>query len=341
MKKTLLALGASALLVTSLSARDQIRITGSSTVFPFSSYVAEEFGAVTGHRTPVVESTGSGGGMKIFCAGNGLNTPDFTNASRAMKPTEFEMCQENGVKNIVGLKIGFDGIAIAQSNKNPAMDLKLEDIFLALAQEVPSKDGKSLIKNPYKYWNEVNPNLPKREIKMIGAPTTSGTRDSFDGMVMATASKSFPVYGGKKYKKIRTDGAYIPGGENDNLIVAKLVQDTDAVGYFGYSFLEENHDKLVGATLNGVKPTPKTIASGEYPVSRSMFTYMKKDHVGKVEGMQQFINMFASNMMIGQNGVLKSIGLIPQPQEQLKKSQEAVKNQKLLTKEMVKNKKAF
>lgn len=338
-KKTSMALIASAFLATSLSANDQIRITGSSTVYPFTSYVAEEFGTTSKFPTPIVESTGSGGGMKIFCAGAGVDTPSFTNSSRPMKIKEFETCQANGVKDITGLMVGFDGIAISQSKENPKMDLTLEHIFLALAEEVPSADGKSLVKNPYKYWNEIDSALPKREIRMIGAPTTSGTRDSFDEMVMEAASKKFDAYGESKgkYKKIRTDGVYIPGGENDNLIVQQLTQDKAALGYFGYSFLEENHNKIQGIDLNGIEANAENIASGKYPVARSMFIYMKNAHIGKVKGMEEFMDLYSSNAMIGQKGVLKNIGLIPMPSETLEKVQKAVKARTLLTADMVNN----
>ncbi len=316
---------------------DQIRIVGSSTVYPFTSYVAEEFGATTGYSTPVVESTGSGGGMKIFCADDSKESPSFTNASRPMKVSEFKTCQSNGVKDIVGFKVGFDGISIAQSKDNEPLNLKIEQVFLALAQEVPSEDGKSLIKNPYKKWSDIDKTLPNKEIRIIGAPTTSGTRDAFDEMVMEKASESFPAYGGEDYKKVRTDGHFIPGGENDNLIVAKLAQDKNAMGYFGYSFLEENHDKIEGVKLDGVAPTKENIADGSYPVSRSLFVYMKAAHEGKVKGVGEFIDLFASDMMIGQKGVLKNIGLIPMPQDELKKVQKSIKNRNKLNLEMVKN----
>ncbi|HHO42532.1 MAG TPA: PstS family phosphate ABC transporter substrate-binding protein [Epsilonproteobacteria bacterium] len=325
-----------AAIASSANANDQIKIVGSSTVYPFTSYVAEEFGATTGNKTPVVESTGTGGGMKLFCAGVGSNTPDFTNASRPMKVAEFEICQENGVKNIVGMKVGYDGVAIAQNKDNEALDLTLEQLFLALAQEVPSKDGKSLVANPYKKWSDIDNTLPNREIKMIGAPSTSGTRDSFDEMVMEHASKSFPVYNGEPYKKIRTDGVYIPGGENDNLIVQKLAQDKDAMGYFGYSFLEENRDKIKGVTLNGVEPNAKNISSGEYPIARSIFIYMKKDHMGKTKGLEEFIKLYSSEAMTGENGVLKTIGLIPMPSDEHKLTQETIKSLAVITPEMVK-----
>ena len=339
MKKAVLSAAVAAVMVTAAQARDQIRIVGSSTVYPFSSYVAEEFGATSGNPTPVVESTGSGGGMKLFCAGNGLDTPDFTNASRPMKTSEWELCQSNGVKNIVGVVIGFDGISIAQNKNNPALDLTLEQVFLALAEEVPSKDGKSLIANPYKKWSDIDPSLPNREIKMIGAPTTSGTRDAFDEMVMEKASKKFEAYGKQKgsYKKVRSDGAFIPGGENDNLIVQRLEQDKDAMGYFGYSFLEENHDKVSGVKLGGVEPTFENIATAKYPVSRSLFFYGKADHFKEVKGMEAYLDLFIDDMMIGNNGVLKTIGLIPMPEAELKKVQASVKSRTLLTADMVKS----
>lgn len=337
LKKSALALFAAATVASSLGANDQIRIVGSSTVYPFTSYVAEEFGATTNFKTPVVESTGSGGGMKIFCAGAGLDTPSFTNASRPMKSKEFKMCAKNGVNDITGFMVGYDGIAIAQSNDNAPLNLTKEQIFLALAQEVPSKDGKKLIANPYKKWSDIDASLPNREIRMIGAPTTSGTRDSFDEMVMEKASKKFKIYGGK-YKKIRTDGAYIPGGENDNLIVQQLSQDKAALGYFGYSFLEENHDKINGVTLNGIAPTADNIASGKYPVSRSLFMYMKKQHIGKVKGVEEFIDLYATKAMIGPKGVLRNIGLIPMKDTMLKEVQASVKARTMLTEKMVKHK---
>lgn len=337
-KKVVVSTAVVAAFAASADARDQIRIVGSSTVYPFTSYVAEEFGATTGNPTPVVESTGTGGGMKLFCSGVGDNTPDFTNASRPMKDSEYKTCQENGVKNIVGLMVGFDGIAVAQSKDNPALNLTLEQLFLALAEEVPGADGK-LIKNPYKKWNEIDPTLPDREIRVIGAPSTSGTRDAFDEMVMEVASKKFDAYGEQKgkYKKVRNDGAFIPGGENDNLIVAKLAQDKAALGYFGYSFLEENQDKIQGASLNGVAPTFDNIASAKYPVSRSLFVYMKADHIGKVKGMKEFFDLYVDDKMIGSKGVLRNIGLIPMPAETLKKVQASVKAGTVLTEEMVKS----
>ena len=336
-KTCAIALLSVAALSVSASARDQIKIVGSSTVYPFTSYVAEEFKAVTGNPTPVVESTGTGGGMKLFCAGDGLDTPDFTNASRPIKADEFAICVKNGVTDITGMMVGFDGIAIAQSKSNGEFALTKKQLFLALADEVPGKDGK-LMKNPYKTWNEIDAKLPNRKITVYGPPTTSGTRDSFDEMVMEAASKKFDAYGDKKgkYKAIRQDGVFVPAGENDNLIVQKLTKDTAAFGIFGYSFLEENGDKVNGATVDGIAPTSENISSGKYPISRSLFIYAKNSHRGKVKGMDEFFKLYVDDKMVGQKGVLKTIGLVPMTSDELKKVQAAVLAKTKLTEEMVK-----
>ncbi len=343
MKKTLLALGASALLVTSLSARDQIKIVGSSTVYPFASSVAEELGATTKYPTPVVESTGSGGGMKLFCAGNGLNTPDITNASRRMKTKEFKMCQENGVTDITESVIGYDGIAFAQSNSNAPFDISREHLALAVAKEVPSKDGKSLIANPYKKWSDIDASLPNREIIVYGPPKSSGTRDAFEELVMQKVFKKMPVYtdlykadkkANKKYKKysvVRTDGAYVESGENDNLIVQKLNKNKSAFGVFGFSFLVENDDMIQGATINGVAPTPDTISSGDYPVSRSLFFYVKNSHAKEVPAMNKYVDLFMSEKMIGKDGILGEIGLIALPDSTRNAIRASVAKRKKLT----------
>ena len=337
-KMSTVALLSVVVLGVSANARDQIKIVGSSTVYPFTSYVAEEFKAVTGNKTPVVESTGTGGGMKLFCSGDGLDTPDFTNASRPIKAEEFETCVKNGVSDITGMMVGFDGIAIAQSKTNGETTLTKEHLFLALADEVPSKDGKSLVKNPYKMWNEIDAKLPNRKITVYGPPTTSGTRDSFDEMVMESASKKFEVYGDKKgkYKAIRQDGVFVPAGENDNLIVQKLTKDTAAFGIFGYSFLEENGDKVNGAMVDGVACTSENISSGKYPISRSLYVYAKNSHRSQVKGMDEFFKLYVDDKMIGQKGILKTIGLVPMATEELKKVQTAVLAKTKLSEEMVK-----
>ncbi|MGM0690339.1 MAG: PstS family phosphate ABC transporter substrate-binding protein [Pseudomonadota bacterium] len=320
-------IGLAAVMAASIStahARDQIRIVGSSTVFPFSSYVAEELGATTKWPTPVIESTGSGGGMKIFCEGNDLDTPDFTNASRRMKPSEFERCQENGVTDITEAKIGSDGIAFAQSNENGAINLTREQIAMALLEKVPV-DGE-LVDNPHKKWSDIDSSLPDREIRLYGAPTTSGTRDAFDEMVLEAVTEEMEEYGNEAYSNIRKDGVYIDSGENDNLIVQKLKKDTDAFGYFGYSFLEENSDALIGASIDGVEPEPEAISSGDYPIARSLWFYVKNSHSEDVPAMADYIDLFMSDKMVSDLGYLKGIGLITLPQAELEEWQDQVAN---------------
>ena len=322
-KKTSMALIASALLATTLSARDQIKIVGSSTVYPFSSSVAEEFGATTKFPTPVVESTGTGGGLKLFCSGFGIDTPDIANASRRIKDKELQMCQENGVMSVSEALIGFDGIAIAQDSKVAGFNVTKAQLALAVAEEVPSKDGKTLIKNPYKKWSDIDASLPEREIIVYGPPKSSGTRDSFEELVLQHVFEKMPVYtdlfkadekANKKYKAysvIRTDGAYVEAGENDNLIVQKLTKNPAAVGIFGYSFLEENKDKVAGVTIDGITPTAENISSAKYPISRSMYFYVKNSHLEQVPAIKEYVNLFMSEKMIGKDGILTEIGLIP------------------------------
>lgn len=328
MKKIILATAALLLGATAAQAGgDQIHIVGSSTVYPFSSYVAEELGATTKFKTPVVESTGSGGGMKLFCAGNGMDTPDITNASRRMKDKEYKQCQENGVKYITEVVVGYDGIALAQSKDSAPINLTLKEILLAVAAEVPNKEGTALITNPYHYWDEINPELPHRKITFYGPPTSSGTRDAFEDLTMKGVAKKMDVYtnlykadqkANKKYKKyhtVRQDGVYVPSGENDNLIVQKLTKDTDALGIFGYSYLAENSDRIGAATIAGVAPSPAVVQDGSYKLSRSLYFYIKKSHMKKVPGMKEYVNLFTSEQMIGDNGACTEIGLIALPEE--------------------------
>ena len=322
LKKVALSVLAVLAFTVSLNAREQIKIVGSSTVYPFSSAVAEELGATTKYPTPVVESTGSGGGMKLFCAGNGINTPDITNASRRMKTKEFKMCKKNGVTDITEAVIGFDGIAFAQAKSNTPFMVTKKQLLLAVAAEVPSKDGKSLVTNPYITWNQIDSALPNREIIIYGPPKSSGTRDAFEDMILKALTKKMSVYTSlykankvknkayKKYKKIRTDGIYVPSGENDNLIVTKLNKNKAAFGIFGYSFLLENDDKVQGSKVNGISPTPETISSGKYPIARSLFYYIKNSHAKKVPAMTKYVDMFMSEDMIGHDSILGEIGLI-------------------------------
>jgi phosphate transport system substrate-binding protein len=335
LKKSLIAL---ALLVVGSGmahARDQVKVTGSSTVFPFSSYVAEELGATTKFPAPVVESTGSGGGHKLFGAGVGPNTPDIANSSRRMKDTEFETAEKNGVTDITEAKIGFDGIVIAQSKDNAPMTMSLNDLAMAVAADVPV-DGK-IVPNPYKMWNEINPSLPARKIIFYGPPTSSGTRDAFEEMVVEKICSKIEGYE-KGYKKVRQDSAYVPAGENDNLIVQKLSKDKDAFGIFGYSFLEENQDTLQGATVNGFEATPENIASGNYPISRSLYFYIKNAHYDAIPGLKEYVELFMSEKMIGKDGLLKKIGLIPLPDDARAKARENVLAKKKLTLDELKHK---
>lgn len=316
-------------------ARDQVKITGSSTVFPFSSYVAEELGATTKFGAPVVESTGSGGGHKLFGAGMGPNTPDIANSSRRMKDTEFEAAAKNGVTDISEALIGYDGIAIAQNKDNAPMSITLQELAMAVAADVPV-DGK-IVPNPYKMWNEINPNLPARKIVFYGPPTSSGTRDAFEEMVVEKVCGKIEGYE-KGYKSIRQDSAYVPAGENDNLIVQKLAKDKDAFGIFGYSFLEENEDSIQGTAIGDVLPTPETVAAGKYPISRSLYFYVKNAHYEAIPGLKEYVELFMSDKMIGKDGLLKGIGLIPLPEDKLAQARKTVLEKKKLTLDELKKK---
>jgi len=303
-------------------ARDQIRIVGSSTVYPFASYVTEEFGALTNYPTPVIESTGSGGGIRLFCNGVGEGTPDIVNASRRMKLSELERCEENGVTDITEAKIGSDGIVLGLAATNEPIDLTLEQIFLAVAAQVPV-DGE-LVDNPYTNWSDIDASLPDRAISIYGPPSTSGTRDAFEELVMEAASAEMDIYGEEGYTDIRTDGVYIDAGENDNLIVQRLAEDTGAFGILGYSFLVENPDTIMGATIGGVEPEVEAISSGEYPVARSLWFYLKNQHADEVTPMYEYANMFMEDQMIGSDGYLVDMGLIPLPEAEREQARQKV-----------------
>ncbi|WP_041793646.1 PstS family phosphate ABC transporter substrate-binding protein [Pararhodospirillum photometricum] len=321
-RKTLaLAAVAAITMAGAAEARDQIRIVGSSTVFPFSTTVAENFGKTTNFKTPVIESTGTGGGLKLFCAGVGVEHPDITNASRRIKTSEVETCAKNGVTEITEVKIGFDGIVLANAKTAPLFDVNKKTLFLALAKEVPV-DGKWTA-NPYTKWSEIDPKLPAVEIEVLGPPPTSGTRDAFVELVMEAGCETLPEC--KELKKtdeaafkkvfasVREDGRYIEAGENDNLIVQKLESNTKALGIFGYSFLEQNADKIQGSRVDAVDPTFENISSGKYGVSRSLYFYVKKAHVGTIPGIQEFVSAFTSDTAWGPEGYLADKGLIPLP----------------------------
>ncbi|RJF89530.1 PstS family phosphate ABC transporter substrate-binding protein [Oleomonas cavernae] len=330
-KSALAAVATAAILATGFAAtaqaRDQIRVVGSSTVFPFATAVAETFGKGGAFKTPIVESTGTGGGLKLFCAGVGENYPDIANASRRIKRSEIDQCQANGVQDIVELKIGYDGIVLANAKSAPAFKLTRAQIWKALAAEVVV-DG-DVVDNPYKTWNEIDPSLPAEKIEVLGPPPTSGTRDAFNELVMDEGCKEVAenkdLITGKACQKIREDGGYVEAGENDNLIVQKLVANPIAVGVFGYSFLEENQDKIKGATVDGKQPTYENIQGGAYPVSRSLYFYVKKYQVGDVPGIAEYIAEFFSDRAIAANGYLEGKGLILLSADELAKQRAVAK----------------
>ena len=304
------------------SARDQISIVGSSTVYPFATVVAERFGQTTQHKTPKIESTGSGGGMKLFCNGIGVEHPDITNSSRRIKKGEFENCAENGVTDIIEVLIGYDGITLANSVEADQIELTRKDIFLALAKSVPNpQGGDELVDNPYTTWADVNPDLPAIEIEVIGPPPTSGTRDAFVELAMEGGCKAIDSIAALKksdsqtYKEVchtvREDGAFIEAGENDNLIVQKLEANPDALGIFGFSFLEQNSDIVQPSYIDSFEPTFESIADGSYPVSRPLYFYVKKAHIGVIPGISEYLAEFTSEGAWGEEGYLADKGMIP------------------------------
>ena len=305
------------------SGRDYVYVVGSSTVYPFATVVAERFGRGTEFKTPKIESTGSGGGLKLFCDGVGVDYPDITNSSRAIKVSEVETCASNGVTEIIEVRIGYDGIVFANSIGAATVELTREQIFLALAKEVPGDAEGELIENPYQKWSDIDPNLPAAKIEVLGPPPTSGTRDAFVELAMEGGCKATAWVAALKksdknrYKSIchtiREDGAFVEAGENDNLIVQKLQANPDAFGIFGFSFLDQNMEKVKGAPIDGVAPTFDAIADGDYPVSRPLFFYAKKSHVGVIPGLRGFLREFTSERAWGEEGYLSDRGLIPMP----------------------------
>jgi len=320
-------------------ARDTVNVVGSSTVYPFATVVAERFGRNTNFPTPKLESTGSGVGLKLFCAGIGTQHPDITNASRRMKKSEFELCQSNGVKEITEVKIGADGIVIANSKDAEKLDLSLKQVFLALAKEVPDpKGGDKLVANPYQKWSDIDSSLPNLEISVMGPPPTSGTRDAFVEIAMEGGCKTFDFIKAMEKKdmksvchSMREDGPFVEAGENDNLIVQRLAQDKDTLGIFGYSFLMENSSQIQAATIGGVEPTPETIADEDYPVARSLFFYIKNAHVGVVPGIKEYAEEFTTEGAWGDNGYLVDVGLIPNPRNTRMEVAKNVRNLKPMT----------
>nr|VFK38781.1 MAG: phosphate ABC transporter substrate-binding protein, PhoT family [Candidatus Kentron sp. TC] len=371
MKKSVIGIAFGALITSGpVFSRDYISIVGSSTVYPFATVVAEQFGKSTSFKTPKIESTGSGGGLKLFCGGVGVEYPDVTNASRRIKASEVKSCARNNVKEIVEIKIGYDGIVIANAKKAEPVILTRKDLFLALAKQVPDPKTGKLVENPHKTWKDINAALPASKIEVLGPPPTSGTRDAFVELALGGGAGKFPslkklrgikrddvaalekamselglsetLHDEMKKKKgkapkgkdifkaiahaIREDGAFIEAGENDNLIVQKLDANPKAFGIFGFSFLEQNEDKVQGAGIDGVAPTFENISNGKYPVSRPLFFYVKKAHVERIPGMKEYLTEFTSEKAWGPEGYLADKGMIPMPDEERKKFRDDAKN---------------
>lgn len=337
MQKIGLTLAVASLLIASATTtqaaegRDYISMVGSSTVYPFAATVAEQFGKTSKFKTPKIETTGTGGGMKLFCAGAGVDTPDITNASRQMKTSEMEACKKNGVTEVAEIKIGYDGIVFGNSKQAKQLKLSRKDVFLALAKQVPDpKGGDTLVANPYKTWKEVNSDLPATKIEVFGPPPISGTRDAFVELVMDAGCESFPAIKAlqksdeKQFKAVcqtlREDGAFIETGDNYNLTVQKIQANPEGIGIFGFSYLDQNTDKIQGSIIDGVTPTFENIASGKYVVSRPLFFYVKKSHVGIIPGISEYIAEFTSDRAWGDIGYLAEKGLIPMSAEERKTS---------------------
>ncbi|MBT4989700.1 MAG: phosphate ABC transporter substrate-binding protein [Rickettsiales bacterium] len=313
------------------STADQITAVGSSTVYPFITVVAENFGRETEYNAPIIETTGTGGGMKLFCSGIGLKTPDFSNASREIKQSEIDLCRKNGVTDIAEIKIGYDGIILANSKKADQYSLTIEHIFLALARDIPS-NGK-LIPNPYKKWSDIDKLLPNKNIYVYGPPPTSGTRDAFVELILEKSCKDLAefkaAYPNKNLRKhqcslIREDGIFVEAGENDNLIIQKLVSNEESLGIFGYSYLEQNLDKVQGSKISGKAPNFENISSGNYPISRSLFIYVKEQHYILKESLRFFVENLISEDTLGEDGYLTYKGLIPLSEEDLEELQDRI-----------------
>lgn len=324
MKKYLAMAAAVAMLASAngaQAARDYVWAAGSSTVFPFSTRVAENFAKKTGRKAPKIESLGTGGGIKLFCSGSGEGFPDIANASRPMKRSEFDQCQQKGVKDIVQIKIGFDGIVIAVDKDGGDYAFKTQHLYLGLAAN--ALRGGQFVKNPYTNWDEIGSGLPGNRILVYGPPPSSGTRDAFVELAIEAGARQFPTIDAirsdneklfkSKVDRLREDGGWVDAGENDNAIVATLTKTPGALGVFGYSYLEENTDKVKAASVNGIRPTPNTISDGSYPLSRSLYIYVKKSMVGVTPGLKEFLDEFVSDAATGRGGYLQSRGLITLP----------------------------
>jgi phosphate transport system substrate-binding protein len=309
--------------------RDSIRAVGSATVYPFAKAVAQNFAQFNPQfKSPLIETTGTGGGMKLFCAGLGAQTPDIENASRRMKASEFKDCQANGVKDVVEVQVGIDGIAFANAKSGPAMALTPVDIYKAIAANPFGKPQTA------RTWKDVNPALPATPIQVYGPATISGTRDALKELILEKACDTDPAVKalkdsdkdkhGKICGDLRTDGAYADTSDNYNLIVQKIEANPQAVGIFGYSYLESNADKLKALTIDGVEPTFEAISSFKYPGARPLYIYYKKAHVGVIPGLAEFIEQWVKDW--GKDGPLAKAGFIAAPAEVQAKNAAIVKN---------------
>ena len=335
----LIALGACGDNAGAPATQSGILAVGSSTVFPFASRVAENFSRTSGGAAPRVESLGTGGGIQKFCEGVGGGTPDIANASRPMKASEFDLCRKNGVTDIVEIKIGYDGIVVATARSGQDMNLRLQDLYLGLAKEVPGPGG--FTANPATSWNQVNPGLPDQRIQVYGPPPTSGTRDAFLEMGMAPGAQQIPALkaikdaDGDRFESLahtlREDNAWIDSGENDNAIVQTLTRTPGSIGVFGYSFLEQNMDSVKPLTIDGVAPSAETIGDGSYPLARSLFIYVKKQHVGVTPGLKEFVMEFMSDASAGRGGYLQDRGLVPLPADELAAQRQIVTSMTAMT----------
>lgn len=322
-------------------AREQIKIVGSSTVYPFAQAVTKVFSEKSGYPAPDIVSTGSGGGLQLFCQGDGDEYPDITNASRRIKRSEYDLCQSHEVKEIIEVKIGYDGIVIANSSQVSALQLSIKDLYLALAREVPAPNGEEqLVMNPYVNWQQINPDLPDRKIEILGPPPTSGTRDAFSELAMEKGCQQFPwIKAIKKQDKqkfrqicrtLRNDGYFVEAGERDDLVVKNLEVAPQAAAIFGYNYLARDAEKLQGATIDGVPANVQTIASGNYPLSRALYFYVKKGRLGQVPGLDQYLQLFTSETTWGPDGYLADLGLVTLPEEERQRFRQVIEQSILL-----------
>ena len=333
MKKGLFLVSVLSFTATVTVLAQQINVVGSSTVYPFTTLAAERFSQVKGGVTPKVESTGTGGGMKLLCAGIGDSHPDISNASRAIKESEIKLCNSNNVQEPIEVKIGYDGIVVAHSIDNDVFSISQEELFQALARDLPDSNGE-LSPNSFTNWNEINTSFPDTEIRVYGPPPTSGTRDAFVELAMEEGCKEVAGMDILKANNeehfhaactaIREDGAFIEAGENDNLIIQRLVSNPDTLGIFGYSFLEENIDKVTGVAIDGVEPSFEAIEANEYPLARPLFIYVKQEHVAIKPELKAFVEFYIDDAALGEDGFLVDRGLVPLPSEELSKFRENV-----------------